>query len=276
METFETSELAGWVRPGAADRRVLLLHGGPGLSHDYLLPLVDDLPGWTVASFQQRGLAPSTTDGPFDFPTAVADVLRVLDALDWDRPLVAGHSWGGPLAWHVAVSLGEGLEDRVGGVLAIDPVGAVGDMGLPAFIDELHRRLTPESERAVAAWELIEEERPLTEAEAIEEMALLWPAYFADPARVPPFPDTRFSTAAFAGLTSSAVDQQPALLAGLPLIRVPMGALVGGGSPIPASASTETMALVPGAWTETAAGAGHFVWFERPGAVAASLERLLA
>ena len=126
VDTFRTDELTGWVRPGNDDRKVLLLHGGPGLSHDYLLPLAETLDGWTVASFQQRGLAPSTTEGPFDITTAVADVAKVLDELGWERPLIAGHSWGGLLAWHVAAALG----DRLGGVLTIDSMGAVGDMGM--------------------------------------------------------------------------------------------------------------------------------------------------
>jgi pimeloyl-ACP methyl ester carboxylesterase len=34
----------------------------------------------------------------------VADVIRVLDDLGWEQPTVAGHSWGGHLAMHVAVS----------------------------------------------------------------------------------------------------------------------------------------------------------------------------
>ena len=272
METLRTDELSGWVRPGDPGRQVLLLHGGPGLSPDYLLPLVELLPGWTAASFQQRGLAPSTTAGPFDLPTAVDDVRAFLDLLGWDRPVLAGHSWGGLLAWHVAVALG----DRLGGVLALDSVGAVGDMALPAFVAELRARLSPESANAVAHLEALEEERPLSLAEEQEVLELLWPSYFADPTHVPPYPSPAMSLEANYGLMASAAEHQSELVGRLPAITVPIGALVGEGSPMPHAASTDAMDLVPGSWVEVVAGAGHFVWYERPDSVATGLDRLLA
>ncbi|MFL6108124.1 MAG: alpha/beta fold hydrolase [Marmoricola sp.] len=272
MDRFGTDELSGWLRPGDPDRQVLLLHGGPGLSHDYLLPLVEHLPGWTVASFQQRGLSPSTTSGPFDIPTAVNDVLAVLDRLGWDRPIIAGHSWGGLLAWHVAVVLGE----RLGGVLTIDPMGAVGDMELPAFMAELRRRLGPESVQALAELEAVEAVRPLDVSEELAGLELLWPSYFADASNVPPFEAATMSIEANVSLLGDAVEHQQTLLERLPGLRVPVGSVVGAGSPIPASASIDAMALVPGSWVEVVPDAGHFVWYEQPRSVAAGLDRLLA
>jgi NAD(P)-dependent dehydrogenase (short-subunit alcohol dehydrogenase family) len=52
---------------------VLILHGGPGLS-DYTAPLAAELTdAFTVISYQQRGLAPSVTSGPFTVSQHVAD-----------------------------------------------------------------------------------------------------------------------------------------------------------------------------------------------------------
>src|SRR3954449_1149550 len=106
---FTTDEgLAGWVQGDGAP--VLLLHGGPGLSYEYVDGLAEDIgAGYRIASFQQRGLAPSTTAGPFDLPTAVADVVAVLDALGWERAWVVGHSWGGHLLLHLAIGPGKRL-----------------------------------------------------------------------------------------------------------------------------------------------------------------------
>ena len=57
-----TGTLGGWTAGDGPP--VLMLHGGPGLSFGYLDDLATELTdGWRVASFQQRGLAPSTTDG---------------------------------------------------------------------------------------------------------------------------------------------------------------------------------------------------------------------
>ena len=69
-EPFRAGALGGWVEGDGPP--VLLLHGGPGLSFDYLDWLADEIgPGYRVAAFQQRGLEPSTVDGPFDMPTRV-------------------------------------------------------------------------------------------------------------------------------------------------------------------------------------------------------------
>ncbi len=269
------SGLVGWVRDGDdGDRRVLLLHGGPTSSYDYLEPLLDELPGWGVASFQQRGREPSTTQGPFDIPTMLADIRHVLEHLaeqGWQRPLVAGHSWGGHLAWHVAATLG----DLVGGVLAIDPMGAVGDMGMEGFEAELRVRTGPE---ALARHDQLESRWTspgLTPEETMEQARLLLPAYFADPARADDFPDDPVVCHVMEALLASATAYQPWLEAALRGVQVPLGALHGDRSPIPMTASTDATALVPDAWTATAEGAGHFVWLEAPGAVRSALERLL-
>jgi proline iminopeptidase len=265
-------ELGGWVRDGSEPRhRVLMLHGGPGLSHDYLEPLADDLgPTWTSASFQQRGLAPSTLDGPFDVPTAVADVVAVLDALGWDRPLLLGHSWGGHLALHVAATHG----DRLGGVLAVDPLGGVGDGGSAEFGATLLAR-TPEEARA--RYEEIDAatQESSTLEQAHEALEIVWPAYFADREAVPPYPRPGLSTAASYGMWPSVVEELPALEAALPSLDVPLGVVMGAGSPMPLTAGSDVVDRVPGSWLEVVDGAGHFVWLEAPGRVEPLLRRLL-
>ena len=92
MHELRAGPLSVRVRPGGS-RRLLLLHGGPGLGSGYLDTLLDEVDGtWNVALPQQRGIAPSTTDGPFDVGTAVEDLISVLDTLGWPDAVVAGHS----------------------------------------------------------------------------------------------------------------------------------------------------------------------------------------
>src|SRR3954463_13987193 len=123
-----SGELAGWVT--GAGPRVLALHGGPGMDHDYLDDAVEELAArYRVATFQQRGLVPSTEEGEFTVAEAVADIAAVLDSLGWKTAYLMGHSWGGHLAFHAAV----GIPARLAGVLAVDPLGAVGDGGVEAF-----------------------------------------------------------------------------------------------------------------------------------------------
>jgi pimeloyl-ACP methyl ester carboxylesterase len=261
--------LRGWVRGDGPP--VLLLHGGPGLAFDYLDALAADIgDGYRVAAFQQRGQAPSLQDGPFDIATAVSDVVAVLDALEWERACVLGHSWGGHLLLHVAVSAPE----RLSAALAVDPLGGVGDGGEAAFEAELLRRTPPEA--AARAKEL--DDRALrgegTEEEVDESLRLLWPAYFGSPDDTPPYVTMASSLPAYSGLWESLRSELPRLEASLPSIRVPFGFLAGGASPMPPDTSVATAAAIPGAWCDVLEGAGHFPYYERPGCIRTALDRL--
>jgi pimeloyl-ACP methyl ester carboxylesterase len=252
---------------------VLLLHGGPGLGFDYLRDLADELAEENdVAWYQQRGQAPSEEAPPYTVATDVADARRVLDALDWEKAYVVGHSWGGQLALHVA----EAMPERLLGVLAVDPLGSVGDGRWPEFDEEIFRR-TPEAIRARARE--IDERSMAGEADdelRLEGMRLVWPAYFADPERAPPMPELRIASERSAEMVPSIQAELPALEAGLSRIRVPVGFVHGSRSPMPLAASTDAAERIPGAWVELVEGAGHFVWVEAPGAVRVALRRLTA
>ena len=260
-------------RLGGAGRRILLLHGGPGFTFEYLADLADELASEnTVAWYQQRGLPPSSPNGPFSIADDVADAKRVLDTLAWDDACVVGHSWGGHLAMHLALD----LPGRVNGVLAVDPLGSVGDGGWPEFDAEMGRR-TPEAHRARAK-ELDELTTTggATPELAVEGMRLVWPAYYADPASAPAMPAVTMSPECFAAMYASIQAELPALEPRLPEIRVPVGFVHGGASPMPIAASSDTAGRIPGAWVEVVEGAGHFIWYEAPGAVVRALRRLPA
>ena len=127
--TNDDGPLIAGLRAGSGPP-VLLLHGGPGMGFDYLRDLADELAQENaVAWYQQRGLAPSAAAGPYSVANDVDDARRVLDELGWDKAYVVGHSWGGHLALHVA----EALPERLFGVLAVDPLGSVGDGCWPEF-----------------------------------------------------------------------------------------------------------------------------------------------
>ena len=252
---------------------ILLLHGGPGLGFDYLRDLAEELAHENdVAWYQQRGQAPSAVEGPFTVAADVGDARRILDALGWQRAYVVGHSWGGHLALHVA----EAMPERLDGVLAVDPLGSVGDGRWPEFDEEIFRR-TPEDvrERAREIDELSMAGAAGDEL-ALEGMRLIWPAYFADPDDAPPMPELQIATARSAEMVPSIYAELPALEAGLPGIGVPVGFVHGSKSPMPLAASTDAAERIPGAWVEVVDGAGHFVWVEAPGAVRAALRRLTA
>lgn len=86
---------------------LIVLHGGPGASHDYLLPLVDLTPATPLVFYDQIGNGRSThlpeKNGDEHF-WSVELFMKELDNLIQhlglqDRPIdVYGHSWGGMLA----------------------------------------------------------------------------------------------------------------------------------------------------------------------------------
>lgn len=251
---------------------VLLLHGGPGLPWTYMQTLVDEIcDGYRVAVYQQRGLPPSTAEAPFDVPTQVADVVAVLDGLGWDRAVVIGHSWGGHLLLHLLAAHPE----RVTAAMVIDPLGGVGDGGEAQFEAELNRRTPPES--VERAHEL--DQRAMngqgTEADVVESLRLYWPAYFANPAAAPPFPDMQLSVEAYSATFESLHTELPGLAGRLVDLAVPTLFIHGASSPMPVVASTDTAHVIgPAAAVQVLDGVGHFAWLDRPGVVRAALDHL--
>lgn len=250
----------------------MLVHGGPGLSYEYLEELGAELgAGFRVAAYQQRGLEPSTLGGPFTVVQAIQDAVAVLDALEWSRALIVGHSWGGQLALRLAAAHPE----RLLGVLAVDPLGIVGDGGMAAFEAEMMAR-TPrrDRERAHAL-----DERAMagegTPEEGLESLRMVWPAYFADPESAPAMPPVRMSVDAYSGIIAEVTAGTDEVVAALAAGQVPYGVIAGAGSPMPWGQAARASAEVsPRAFLKIVAAAGHFPWLESPGCVRAALERL--
>ena len=250
---------------------MLVLHGGPGLS-DYTAPLAAELEdAFGVIRYQQRGLAPSTTSGPFAISEHVADAIAVLDAAGAGHAYVIGHSWGGHLAMHLAVR----HPGRVAGLVIADPLGAVPDGGLSDMEQNLTERIRPEL--AARAREL--DKRATagqgTAEDALESLAIVWPGYFSSPQAAPPMPPLRLSAECYAGTFASIQEHfdQHTLERSLPALTVPALFVLGAASPIPARHGVASAGLIPGAQYQIE-DCGHFPWLERPGSVRKALEHI--
>jgi proline iminopeptidase len=123
-----------WCAYGVEDgERVLILHGGPGAHHDYLLPQMlrlaspSDAPSRELLFYDQRGGGRSRSDsreleGNVTWETHVHDLERVVDELSV-RPLtLVGYSWGGLLALLYAREAAAGRVDpKPARLVLIDP-----------------------------------------------------------------------------------------------------------------------------------------------------------
>lgn len=91
---------------GAGGRPLLLVHGFTGAKEDFT-PWLDRLAdvGWHAVAPDLRGHGASskpTADDAYSFEIMADDVLRLADALGWERFTLLGHSMGGMVAQFIA------------------------------------------------------------------------------------------------------------------------------------------------------------------------------
>ncbi|HEY5061077.1 MAG TPA: alpha/beta hydrolase [Gemmatimonadaceae bacterium] len=96
-----------WARYGPAGApKLVVLHGGPGAHHDYLLPQMLELANeYELVFYDQRGGGRSTTDDrtPISWQTHVEDLDTVVGELALEPLSLVGYSWGGLLAMLYAI-----------------------------------------------------------------------------------------------------------------------------------------------------------------------------
>ncbi len=255
---------------------VLLLHGGPGMGAEYLVTLVEELDGAVdIVLPQQRGLEPSTTEGPRDVDTHVADAIAVLDHLGWERAWLMGHSWGGHLAMHVAVAHPE----RTRGLVLFDTLGALADGGRAALSANLVARLSTSDRARLDELVALDESGGDDPTLAAQILTVLYPSYSYTYGSVrPPQPLRLEVPLEDVPDTLASVERHWAadtLEHGLPRLDVPALLIHGVADPLPSSASVETAALIPGARLELVERSGHFPWIERHGEIRPMVEAFL-
>lgn len=102
---------------------VVVLHGGPGAHHDYLLPQYDDLASARrLRYYDQRGGGQSPVDYDTDvgWHAHVDDLDALLDHWHTERATILGYSWGALLAMLFAIE----HPDRVARLGLVSPAAA--------------------------------------------------------------------------------------------------------------------------------------------------------
>lgn len=105
-------------RVGDSPVKVLLLHGGPGLSHIYFECFADFLPQNGIEFYLYDQLGSVFSDNPDDknlwtVERYTDEVEEVRKGLGLDNFYLFGHSWGGMLAYEYALKYGSHLKGLI-------------------------------------------------------------------------------------------------------------------------------------------------------------------
>jgi proline iminopeptidase len=163
------------------DLRVLLLHGGPGATHEYLEAFDSYLPAAGIEYYYYDQLGSGWSDQPDDpslweLDRFVDEVDQVRQALDLNREnfVLYGHSWGGILAMEYALT----HQQHLRGLVISNMMSSV-----PAYNAYAERVLMPAMDPAALAE--IKALEASGDTENPRYMELLEPHYVAHVLRMP-------------------------------------------------------------------------------------------
>lgn len=271
-------------RWGSGDETVIGLHGGPGMPHDYLVPLARHAgEDRTVLLYDQFGVGGSDTPAPGDFDRYTVEHYRdeveaVRQSLVEGPVTVYGQSWGGMLALEYALEYGEHVDRLVLANTLADTATAYESMR--SVLEEL-----PAEDR-----ETIEEHEAAREFDAPAYEAALDGAYRDHVCRTDDYPDPVMHTFEHINLDvyglmwgpNEYVLLETARLRGwdvrerLPEIDVPTLVLTGSYDEISPEIAADIADRLPDAELVEFEESSHMPFWEQPDAHYEAVERFLA
>lgn len=271
-----------WVKygvPGAP--RLLVLHGGPGAHHDYLLPQMLELTrlagGRELIMYDQRGGGRSKTDArePVTWRTQVGDVAAVIREFGLDRPVIVGYSWGGLLAMLYA---SEAARDpslpRPRALVLVDPA-PISRRHRETFEREFARRGSSEKVqrlRAELAASGLRESNPDAYRQRNFELSVA--GYFQDPDDAVDLTPFRVSSRVQQSVWDSLGDFDLAHDGTLARIDLPALIVHGRQDPIPLASSQEAAQILR-AELVPIENCGHVPYVEQPDALFSAIDAFL-
>jgi proline iminopeptidase len=257
--------------------RLLVLHGGPGASHEYLLPqLLDLADSYELVFYDQRGGGRSKTDDrtSITWETQVRDLERVVAELGISPLGIVGYSWGALLALLYARESSHGTLQPVPSRLALIDPAPVTRAWRDAFEAEFARRQQgPEIQamRGELAASGLKESNPDAYRQRAFELSVA--GYFADPHRATDLTPFRVTGRVQQSIWESLGEFD--LLADLAAMKIPTLIVHGRQDPIPI-ASSEAAAGAMGAEFVALDACGHVPYVEARGPLMAALHRFLS
>jgi proline iminopeptidase len=265
-----------WCRygtPGAPP--LLVLHGGPGASHDYLLPQMLELSReHELIFYDQRGGGRSKTDDrePITWRTQVEDLEAVVAEMGLEPVAIVGYSWGGLLALLATIERSARGAALPSSLVLIDPAPLTRQYR-ERFEAEFARRQNGaeiSGMREELAASGLRERDPEAYRQRAFELSVA--GYFADPQRARDLTPFRVTGRVQQSVWESLGDFD--VVGQLRGIRLPALFLHGRQDPIPVESSEEgARALgVPLVMLENC---GHVPYVEQPAALFAEIDAFL-
>jgi proline iminopeptidase len=160
----------------------VVLHGGPGAHHDYLLPGFDALArDRELIYYDQRGggRSPVSREIPVGWREQVADLEELRRQWGLEQLTLVGYSWGGLLAQLYAAE----FPHRVGRLALVSPAPGWREMRLEFERRFAEGNLAPglQEQRADLRASGLREQNPAEYAQRVFELSVT--PYFYDPAR---------------------------------------------------------------------------------------------
>jgi proline iminopeptidase len=256
---------------------MVVLHGGPGAHHDYLLPqmlrLADSAP---LLFYDQRGGGRSRTDSrePVGWQAHVDDLAAIVREFDVTPFTLVGYSWGGLLALFYAIEAAKRdlpLPDRV---ILINPAPISREYRTQYETEYARRQSGGEilAMREQLAASGLREADPDAYRQRAFELSVA--GYFADPAQATDLTPFRVIGRVQQSVWDSLGDYD--LREELASVHAPTLIVHGREDPIPLASSEAAARALPDARLVVLEQAGHVPYVEQPNALFTAIEGFLA
>jgi proline iminopeptidase len=259
---------------------IIILHGGPGLDQNYLLPQMLELAkDHELIFYDQRGSGRSL-DASID-PKYVTldqfteDLEQLRLSLGLKKFIILGHSWGGLLAMNYSVKHSANVSSLI--LLSSAPADSKGQK---SFLDEFAIKTKPVIHKIPALFN--DKEFAKLNARQINQLYRdLFSVYFENHLGIKKLTLTMNKKSAVSGAKVNAIMSKTSLLKfnlfpSLRKLNIPTLIIHGNQDIVPVSTATEIKEAIPGSEIIYLDNCNHFPYIEKPTELFRSIRNFLA
>lgn len=261
---------------------IIVLHGGPGLSHDIFLPQLEKLAeNHMVVFYDQRGsgksLETKLDEEHINIHQFVEDLDILRKSLGFDKFILMGHSWGGLLGMQYAIE----YQEHLSGLILLNSAPA-DSKGQQAFLEEFGLR-TKNILQELKPFFVYEDFKELNASQISYLYRKLFSVYIYNPDKVKDLSLNFNISSAQSGFKTLEVMSRTSwlqpntdLFPGLKKLNVPTFILHGKQDIVPAWTAQEIKDAIPGSKIVILDHCDHFPYIEQPTQFFAELDAFLS